>query len=1236
MPGQENNWYDKIATDGKLDTTNKLLVPMSLRAMVFTGVVPGLFWKDITPVYDNFNNPETCAFLGRYLEADPCGIIDKTFGPSKGIHLHWTLPKAFRHGIQNEKAPAPEFPLVPNRWLITRTHVEKDTGQAGNPKIYTRHWIIESDRVSEPGDTPNYLLANKKSATAPLSPADSLKTVKIGKVSDAAGWNETAASRIKLTIVAPGDPGYAAFYSSCEGIFGFHDDLITTPVKADHCSYTVSGWYADPKDDILSVADAKKWLEKIKELGWEITDPGATGDINLPVSVLCHAMIQQVPCGENPALIWDTPVVSNINIGIGNSSAEALAPLMINNIAGKDQVLKEAFDPLLASYQYKLVTEHGNSKKGRDVLKRQIHNNEFHAENGGIVWTVENKEKQAGPENAGNENNTPPYLPFPGKISALLAELNALQYKYNKDVEILYSLQEELYAAWYIKAWLNTQDGPDEEKKTGIAQKVNAEMEKIKNKLQAYKTIPASPDGTFASGFKEAGKLAIEKKKTELNNELEKYPSLNYELKESRMPPYYLPNEPAIVMDGLKPLMAFDEKGNLACRFHDQVIKMITYPYPDIDPPATVIIPAVSGNDKGLDSYLNAPLLNNSSIPGEAILIIKEAMLLDPAINHLKAIVASINIGGVSSDQRIADLERSIQNKLADPAHPVFNDSLAPPSFASVKWTQPWNPLYAEWEIEWLSSYDTLTTEKIFADWKYDFHSEDYRNSKTRFQTSNENASTYRGRIPLSSGLTGKVNDIFSSIPALEKISYLFQPVSQILSGLNNNFVTLESGLQLPPVSGSPDGISGVIDNIILDIDDQYLWRPMPGAKDFFPVRSGYFRIRNLFIIDSFGRLLDVVNSSDKKRVTRLSVSSNMQNISIGEESYIVAPPRLAHPARLRFNWISADNDLRETDSDPGTSPVCGWLLPNKLDRSLMVFDKDGDELCELKTVAGDQHVRWNYPPGQKSNPDLDIFLNQIRNITLRSVVSSLIKTDAQSFNELYEIIDNKSKTGVPKSQFRPLSMELPIGMPVAIAKASCRLEIKGLPPRDWISLKDDSGLSQLKFPVFLGNSEDNADGLIGFFTNNNYEQINTAFAYSNSNRNPYFISGNNPPVTIGSDTGAAPAQPLVLLMDPRLSINVASGFLPTAQYELPVFGISRIMEKINFSFLVSPVLTRTKRTDLPLKEIKDKEWVWIANSDTGNIRDEEKLNPGSTNILNYDPLHLTEGWLKLIPKNKP
>ena len=111
-----------------------LLVPMHLDAMVLNKMAevttPFLRFQMDYSKLSAFESPEPPPFAGA-----------SSVQPAAGIYLHWTLPKALRHGIHKDDGST-EFPLVPNRWLVVRMQ----TGAANA----TKAWVLESDYLSAP------------------------------------------------------------------------------------------------------------------------------------------------------------------------------------------------------------------------------------------------------------------------------------------------------------------------------------------------------------------------------------------------------------------------------------------------------------------------------------------------------------------------------------------------------------------------------------------------------------------------------------------------------------------------------------------------------------------------------------------------------------------------------------------------------------------------------------------------------------------------------------------------------------------------------------------------------------------------------------------------------------------------------------------------------------------------------------------------------------------------------
>ena len=123
-----------------------LLVPIDVSALAINAYMlnsqPFRRWEIN---YRNLNNFK-CA------EPDPSEIsagFTNTTGkftiddPNCGVYLHWQLPEALRHGLQNPKTRAINFAYAPNRWLIVRF-----SGPLNHRKL--KAFVVESDG---PGNT---------------------------------------------------------------------------------------------------------------------------------------------------------------------------------------------------------------------------------------------------------------------------------------------------------------------------------------------------------------------------------------------------------------------------------------------------------------------------------------------------------------------------------------------------------------------------------------------------------------------------------------------------------------------------------------------------------------------------------------------------------------------------------------------------------------------------------------------------------------------------------------------------------------------------------------------------------------------------------------------------------------------------------------------------------------------------------------------------------------------------
>lgn len=238
------------------DISASLLVPMNIQAAVVNDLVlAGIGFTDGAYNYDN---------LANFLSPEPAPFDDTGGPPTKGVHLHWELPAAFRNGVQADQAAQPEYPLVPNRWLVLRYWPGHSTSVR-----QVKAWVLLSDYLGDDG-------AN--SYVQPSGPSQGQPT-RIGKVVALADFAEPG-QPMHLQAVAPGNNSFAAFRPNVKNVFSFADDgtdnagvpVLSGPNQTVSFSYVIIGWFSDPaKDPLNGLSDAAAWAERMGEQQWMTT-----------------------------------------------------------------------------------------------------------------------------------------------------------------------------------------------------------------------------------------------------------------------------------------------------------------------------------------------------------------------------------------------------------------------------------------------------------------------------------------------------------------------------------------------------------------------------------------------------------------------------------------------------------------------------------------------------------------------------------------------------------------------------------------------------------------------------------------------------------------------------------------------------------------------------------------------------------------------------------------------------
>lgn len=260
---------------------------------------------------------------------------------------------------------------------------------------------------------------------------------------------------------------------------------------------------------------------------------------------------------------------------------------------------------------------------------------------------------------------------------------------------------------------------------------------------------------------------------------------------------------------------------------------------------------------------------------------------------------------------------------------------------------------------------------------------------------------------------------------------------------------------------------------------------PLPG-NPFDPIRAGYVQVKELRVLDRFGQYRDILNSGDDALKMVIPERLKVAN----PPNTLLFPPRLTQASRLQFQWLSAQHGRVEQNAHAAATPVCGWLLPNHLDHSLVLYDANGGCLGALRAFSGEA-PGWIPLPGAEAHCS--------KNPHMQALISALTtQYSGDQFNQWMDQIEQTLRTIEPPTYRQHDALAVLMGRPLALVRASLKLELKGDPAinqslatlqqRTTLAHYSDqlaqatNGFTQVEFPLRLGNMEILGDGLVGFY----------------------------------------------------------------------------------------------------------------------------------------------------------
>ncbi|WP_379389967.1 hypothetical protein [Paenibacillus lentus] len=552
----------------------------------------------------------------------------------------------------------------------------------------------------------------------------------------------------------------------------------------------------------------------------------------------------------------------------------------------------------------------------------------------------------------------------------------------------------------------------------------------------------------------------------------------------------------------------------------------------------------------------------------------------------------------------------------AEPQWPTMDLSKLPLHVASLlvnrlndstlteTWRQPWLPLFLEWEVEWEQ------VPYLGDNWTFDGYDRHMENgTATSMQR-------LKGRTILSPhaifSLKSRFQDYAKQHPDekaaedvvkfIEKLDH-WDVLSQSLGGFHLQLLQRDD--RIHPVPGFGE-IDFVIDKIL---GSEFRSMPDPSAAahpdeaTFQPIRGGKLRVTRLEVMDGFGQL-DIVPIGQRHMIAE----SVRPLVSSGSE--VELKPRLVQGTRLNFQLVTAEPEHAE-HSIQFANPVCGWVIPNHMNRGLSIYDPDGTPLGHLRlweNLQGEKIVKWEDAPQIRNSLALSS-----THTHLRSAIRGMIAAGGDEFATFLKVIDDTLWVIDPKQHEAEQVLAAFMGRPLVLVRAKLSLELKGLPvysagsvyPRD----RNENYLRQ-KYEIKLGNLHLKQDGVLGYFIGDRYDRFYSVYRPNNQQSNYVQQIGTKRSEHENAHYLRLSFQEphneayVTLLMDPFAAAHATSGILPVKDLTLKEKFRTKALQNMEVYFTTGPLLTVETVNEmnetsllLPLPNSNKTKWSWIERS---------------------------------------
>ncbi|KAK6516194.1 hypothetical protein TWF506_006105 [Arthrobotrys conoides] len=812
------------------------------------------------------------------------------FRKRQGVYLHWTMPLVYRSGFTDTKpkasvpsgklagvtsadkdATVPKFPNAPARWLVIRkiddiTTVEPVEAQEHVKKITC--WVVESDRRWKLEDLDEevdlqvdvspfiYATSGNDPNDKPI-PLDDQAEVFIGEKVPLQDWEEKGAAkdRVDLKLLSSSNQLFSDYQPHCSNVFSMLDNFEYKPgeyLTQVDASYYVIGWNWREETDLFHVdsSNTTPRSEKLSTLNMEIKGSKKNTDVPRDMEKWLESPkgARSVCHGTMYNVKWNAEKAPEKIPGDDYASLlNGTLPVSVGTTP---------LDALTTYANAHKDIEKDKTTKRLEVIISKLEKfllarddgveTQFEAADLLYNWNYSRFEGGQRYYVAGSDS-TGSGAALPEDTLDKLSDLNRQQALYDAISRRVKQLRWRMFSEWWRYCILP--DNSHGENNTRL------NVEKIGSLIKR-----------------------LQEQATAVHEQIEKYTKENKSFLPGGRPTYYQQRDPTLLVGGVKSGWQPDYLETLKFRLDSQVLGSDT-PFSliegeDWSDSIKLIenqIPQLANSMKGLINEFVLLETRRKSDPTETIK--KQSPLYHDQLE-------------VDKDEK--------NNSILGPWRDLWNN------------TQPWFPLFLEWEVEYAHiPYDKYWELKEHvrshgdpAKLHYIIKEEiDLEEAFKDIDPDNRDYRKLSGRVlilPQSNfSLEAKVSQFFDDTPVLPDTKlekgdeeFIKNKIRQLgfisgpLAGFSSHLVTLEQGNHVKPILKVPEtGELKVVHEAIREdagLSEELLALigiesdvtpygtskkpPSNNASLFKPVAHGQFKFTKLNIIDKFGQAITAID----------------------------------------------------------------------------------------------------------------------------------------------------------------------------------------------------------------------------------------------------------------------------------------------------------------------------------------------------------------------------------------